>query len=368
MRVEVSEAVARGHPDKIADQISDAILDRCLEQDPESRAAVETLISHDLIVVGGEISTQAIFDPKKIVKNVLTEIGYAALLDSISILCSINEQSPDISQSVGRSRTALAAGDQGICIGFATDATASSMPLSHELARSIVMEIEHNRPPFLGLDGKTQVSLFGPQYQEGSLVISWQHDDCTDQQTIQHYLSSVAECVSKHYGIHFSQLYINPSGRFVIGGPEADTGLTGRKQLVDSYGSSVRHGGGAFSGKDGTKVDRSGAYMARYVAKHIVAAKLCHKCEVQLVFAIGETEPLHIAIDCFDTQNHDLSQIEQAVLATFDFSVSGIIDQLHLREPIFFPTAFGGHFGRTDFPWERLDLLTVLQKNISGSR
>jgi S-adenosylmethionine synthetase len=351
---EVSEAVARGHPDKICDQISDAILDACLEQDPDSRVAVEALISHNLLAIGGEISTDASINIEEIARSTLLSIGYTELANTIEIITSIQQQSPDISQSVGKKGSSdLTAGDQGMVYGYASLETQAAMPLSYEIARSIIFEIQKERPSFLELDGKTQVALDTTDAHNHSLVLSWQHSDEISSQEVQNHLLQQVKKISSSFHISFSSIIINPSGRFVLGGPAADTGLTGRKQIVDSYGGSVRHGGGAFSGKDATKVDRSGAYMARWIAKHIIAAKLASKCEVQLIYSIGKKDPLSIAIDCFDTQSVPVHSIQTAIQKNFDLSVGGIISSLTLTRPIFLSTSFGGHFGRSEFSWEQ---------------
>jgi len=362
---EVSEAVARGHPDKICDQISDAILDACLEQDPGSRVAVEALISHNLLAIGGEISTDASINIEEIARLTLLSIGYSELAEKIEIVTSIQQQSPDISQSVGKKGSShLTAGDQGMVYGYASTETPTAMPLSYEIARSIIFEIQNKRPPFLGLDGKTQVALDTTDAKNHSLVLSWQHSDEISTQEVQNHLLQQVEKVSSSFQTSFSSIIINPSGRFVLGGPAADTGLTGRKQIVDSYGGSVRHGGGAFSGKDASKVDRSGAYMARWIAKHIVATKLATKCEVQLIYSIGKKDPLAIAIDCFDTQTAPIHSIQAAIQKNFDLSVGGIISSLNLTRPIFLPTAFGGHFGRAGFSWEETPQCEALLHNL----
>jgi len=362
---EVSEAVAQGHPDKVCDQISDAILDACLMQDLDSRVAVEVLISHNLLVIGGEISTEGRIDIEKTARTTLASIGYTCLAEKIQIVHSIQDQSPDISQSVGKKGAKeLTAGDQGMMYGYASSDTPTAMPLSYEIARCLVSKIQKNRAPFLGLDGKTQVSIDTSPANKHALILSWQHSDEVSQKELHAYLLQQVERVSADFHISFSSIIINPSGRFVLGGPAADTGLTGRKQIVDSYGGSVRHGGGAFSGKDATKVDRSGAYMARWIAKHIVAAQLATQCEVQLVYSIGKKEPLSLSINCFDTETVPIHSIEHAVYKTFDLSVGAIISDLDLRRPIFLATAFGGHFGRPEFTWEDTSRCTDLLNHL----
>lgn len=375
-RFEVSEGIARGHPDKIADQISDAILDACLAKDPSSRVAAETLVSHELVAVGGEVSTTARITLEEIVKSVLSDIGYSDplfgdFLSRLKIVSSLCEQSSDISQSVGKREDVphLTAGDQGMMYGYACTDTPTFMPRSYEIARTIVRTIQEARDagtlPFLGPDGKTQVAVDVHDKNAGSVVVSWQHSEKTSLEEVRTALTMILRKVGEQYEFHPSRILVNPSGRFVLGGPLADTGLTGRKQIVDSYGSSVRHGGGAYSGKDGTKVDRSGAYMARYVAKHVVAAELATRCEIQLIYSIGQSLPLNIGVDCYGTEKVPLQQIEKAILATFDFSVGNIIEELALMTPHFRNTAWGGHFGRDEFPWEQLSRITDLQQALS---
>ncbi len=368
---EVSEGIARGHPDKIADQISDAILDACLSEDPSSRVAVETLVSHGLVAVGGEVSTSAHLNVEEIVKSVLHDIGYADhFLSRLNIVSSLCEQSPDISRSVGKRGDVahLTAGDQGMMYGYACIDTPTLMPKSYEIARTIVGRIQEARSrgtyPFLGLDGKTQVSLDTTSGERGSAIVSWQHTEEAPLEDVRSALTAIVMAAAESYDVHPSLVLANPSGRFVIGGPLADTGLTGRKQIVDSYGSSIRHGGGAYSGKDATKVDRSGAYMARYVAKHVVAAQLATRCELQLIYSIGRTTPLNIGLNCFGTEKVPLHRLEEAIRATFNFSVGGIIQELRLTTPFFGKSAFGGHFGRPEFPWEQLNRLVDLQRAV----
>jgi S-adenosylmethionine synthetase len=371
---EVSEGIARGHPDKVADQISDAILDACLQEDSSSRVAVEALVSHDLVAIGGEITTTAHPDIEEIVKSVLRDIGYASpaygdFFSRLKIVSSVCEQSPDISYSVGSKGDIfhLTAGDQGMMYGYACSDTPTFMPRSYEIARTIVQEIQEERAsgkaPFLGIDGKTQVAIDLTSKGGGSVIVSWQHAEETALKEVRTALAAIVQKGTERYGFCPTTVLINPSGRFVIGGPLADTGLTGRKQIVDSYGSIVRHGGGAYSGKDASKVDRSGAYMARYVAKHVVAAKLATRCEVQLIYSIGRALPLNIGVDCLGTEKVPIAALERAIRKTFDFSVGGIIQELCLTAPFFKRTAFGGHFGRDEFPWEKLPRINDLQQS-----
>jgi len=353
---EASEAVARGHPDKICDQISDAILDACLKQDPTSRVAVEALISHNLLVIGGEITTDASLHLEEIARNTLFDIGYTNLAKTIEIIHSIEQQSPDISHSVGRKGSQeITAGDQGMVYGYATSATPTAMPISYEIARSLIRNIQEKRSPILGLDGKTQVTLDLPDNRDNSIILSWQHPEEVCVEEVRSYLLQHIEKISAQFHIPFSSIIINPSGRFVLGGPAADTGLTGRKQIVDSYGGSICHGGGAFSGKDGTKIDRSAAYMARWVAKHIITAQLATRCRVQLIYSIGKKEPISMAVECFNTQAVPMNDLYSAIKKSFDFSVSAIISDLSLTTPIFLSTAYNGHFGKPGFSWEQID-------------
>jgi S-adenosylmethionine synthetase len=337
---EASEAVSKAHPDKVADQISDAILDACLEQDPLSRVAVETLVSHTSISIGGEITSSAKINLDDIVRSVLNDVGYTSntfgdLYSTFKLLSSICEQSPDISQAVGKNGAHLTAGDQGIVYGYACDDTPNYMPRSHEIAREIVDSIQEKRIPFLGPDGKVLVSIHPSNKETGSTIVSWQHSESASLEEVRKALKKIVEEVSSRYSFSPKRLLLNPSGRFVLGGPFADTGLTGRKQIVDSYGNHSLHGGGAYSGKDATKVDRSGAYMARWVAKHIVASRLARSCQVQLIFSIGESDPLHIELDCHGTETIPLAKLRKAILQTFDFSVEGIISSLNLTQPLF---------------------------------
>jgi S-adenosylmethionine synthetase len=370
---EVSEGIARGHPDKIADQISDAFLDACLQEDPSSRVEVETMVSHDLVAIGGEVTTAAHLNIEKIVTQVLHEIGDGTLgveeyLSRVHIISSLCEQSPEISSCVGSEDDIphLAAGDQGMMYGYACTDTSTFMPRSYEIARAIVLQIQEERAsrraPFLGTDGKTQVAIDLSAKDSGSVIVSWQHSATASFDEVHTALCAAVKKVTENYRFYPAAILINPSGSFVLGGPLADTGLTGRKQIADSYGSSIRHGGGAYSGKDGTKVDRSGAYMARYVAKHIVAAGLATRCEVQLIYSIGRCLPLNIGVDCFGTEKIPLDAIEKAIRGTFDFSVGSIIQELQLTTPFFRKTAFGGHFGREEFPWEKLPRINDLQR------
>jgi len=377
-----SESVTCGHPDKVADQISDAVLDEILRQDPASRVACETLLAKGLVVIAGEITTTAKLDFQKIVRDTLHEIGYHSKEDGIdpdncNILISISKQSPDISQGVtneGGKKGAKeeGAGDQGMMFGYATNETKELMPWPITYANKLVERLEYVRSkkiiPYLRPDGKSQVSV---RYENGkpkevsAVVISNQHAEVDIKKLRadikKHVIDPVipASMISKNTKIH-----INPTGKFVVGGPEGDTGLTGRKIIVDTYGGMGRHGGGAFSGKDPSKVDRSAAYMGRYVAKNIVAAGLADKAEVQLSYAIGVAEPTSVLVETFGTSKVSESKIEEAVKKVFKLTPRGIRETLQLRRPIYRKTAAHGHFGRNDkdFTWEMTDKAAALKK------
>lgn len=374
-----SESVAVGHPDKIADQISDAILDECLRQDPNSRVAAETLVSTGLVVIAGEITTKANINFRSIARETIHEIGYTDCdlgFDSRScgIITSINEQSPDIAQGVNESTKSkeLGAGDQGLMFGYACEETPELMPLPIMLAHSIVQQLkllrENKELSYLRPDAKSQVTI---EYDENhnpvrlhSVVVSTQHCPLVKQETLCHDMKSLVRQLAPDNFIDDNTLfYINPTGRFVLGGPVADCGLTGRKIIVDTYGGMGLHGGGAFSGKDPTKVDRSGSYAARYVAKNIVAAKLAQRCEVQISFAIGVSYPISIKVNTFGTGKVSEHLLARVVPLVFDLSPKGIIEMLDLKRPIYKKTAFGGHFGRNDpdFTWEKTDKIEALQ-------
>jgi S-adenosylmethionine synthetase len=368
-----SESVTEGHPDKIADQISDAILDACLEQDPYSRVACETLTCTGLVVIAGEITTQAYVDFQTLVRTTVSEIGYNDAThgfdsNTCAVISTINKQSPDIAQGVDTG----GAGDQGMMFGYATNETPELMPtpisLAHRLAEKLSEVRKSGKMAYLRPDGKSQVTV---EYDSDhkpvrvdAVVISTQHaeevgNDQLRAEVLEHVIQAVipAELLDADTKYH-----INPTGRFVIGGPMGDTGLTGRKIIVDTYGGMGRHGGGAFSGKDATKVDRSAAYMARYVAKNIVAAGLADRCEVQLAYAIGVAEPVSVLVDTFGTGKVDETQLEALVRKNFSLTPKGIIEGLNLRRPIFKKTAAYGHFGRSgaDFTWEATDKASTL--------
>jgi S-adenosylmethionine synthetase len=369
-----SESVTEGHPDKIADQISDAILDACLEQDPYSRVACETLTCTGLVVVAGEITTKAYVDVQGLVRGTVASIGYdnaAYGFDSntCAVISTINKQSPDIAQGVDTG----GAGDQGMMFGYATNETPELMPTPISLAHKLTSKLSEVRKSglmaYLRPDGKSQVTV---EYDANhkpvrvdAVVISTKHAESVGNDELRgdilkHVIQAVipAELLDADTKYH-----INPTGRFVIGGPMGDTGLTGRKIIVDTYGGMGRHGGGAFSGKDPTKVDRSAAYMARYVAKNIVAAGLADRCEVQLAYAIGVAEPVSVLVDTFGTGTLDEDQLEALVRKNFQLTPKGIIESLNLRRPIFKQTAAYGHFGRSgaDFTWEATDKAAALK-------
>ena len=373
-----SESVTEGHPDKIADQISDAILDACLAEDPYSRVACETLTCTGLVVVAGEITTEAYVDFQTLVRQTIREIGYDDALkgfdcNTCGVISTINRQSPDIAQGVDTG----GAGDQGMMFGYATNETPELMPapisLAHKLAFKLSEVRKSGKMPYLRPDGKSQVTV---EYDSNNkpvrvdaVVISTQHaeevgNDQLRAEILEHVIQAVipAELLDADTKYH-----INPTGRFVIGGPMGDSGLTGRKIIVDTYGGMGRHGGGAFSGKDPTKVDRSAAYMARYIAKNIVAAGLADRCEVQLAYAIGVAEPVSVLVDTFGTGKVDEDKLESLVRKNFQLTPKGIIETLNLRRPIYRATAAYGHFGREgkDFTWEATDKAAALKAGVA---
>ncbi|AUJ25930.1 methionine adenosyltransferase [Virgibacillus dokdonensis] len=388
-RLFTSESVTEGHPDKISDQISDAILDEILQSDPYARVACETTVTTGLVLVAGEISTTTYVDIPAVVRKTVEEIGYTRAkfgfdAKTCAVLTAIDEQSPDIAGGVNKALEArqgrmseeeidaIGAGDQGLMFGFACDQTEELMPLPISLAHKLAKRLSDVRKrrilDYLRPDGKTQVTVEygedGQPIRVDTIVISTQHhQDATVEQIEKDLLKHVIfPVVPAHLLDETTKYFINPTGRFVIGGPQGDAGLTGRKIIVDTYGGYARHGGGAFSGKDATKVDRSAAYAARYVAKNIVAAKLAKSCEVQLAYAIGVAEPVSIAIDTFGTGIVREEVLVQAVRKLFDLRPAGIIHMLDLQKPIFRNTAAYGHFGRTDvvFPWEKTDKVEEL--------
>lgn len=386
-----SESVTEGHPDKMCDQISDAILDALMEQDPMSRVACETCTTTGLVLVMGEITTNAYVDIQKIVRDTVREIGYTRGkfgfdADTCGVITAIDEQSSDIAMGVDKALEAkenkmseeeieaIGAGDQGMMFGYATDETPELMPypiaLAHKLARRLTEVRKNGTLPYLRPDGKTQVTV---EYDEAgvprrldAVVLSTQHDpDISQEQIHEDIRKHVFEAVIPQGMIDAeTKFFINPTGRFVIGGPHGDSGLTGRKIIVDTYGGMARHGGGAFSGKDCTKVDRSAAYAARYVAKNIVAAGLADKCEIQLSYAIGVAQPTSINVDTFGTGRISNEKLVEIIRENFDLRPAGIIKMLDLRRPIYKQTAAYGHFGRDDLdlPWEKLDKAELLKK------
>lgn len=375
-----SESVAIGHPDKIADQISDAILDACLSQDPDSKVACETLVTTGLVFLAGEITTKAQVDYQAVARKTIEEIGYddpSLGFDyrSCAVLISLNKQSSDIAIGVEeREGKAQGAGDQGLMFGYACDETPELMPMPIMFAHRIVEELNHLRVtkalPYLRPDAKAQVTIeYSPDdlpVRVHTIVISTQHAEDVSQETIAKDMKAMAKRLIPLQMIDENTIfYINPTGRFVIGGPNGDCGLTGRKIIVDTYGGMGRHGGGCFSGKDPSKVDRSASYAARYVAKNIVAAKLAKRCEVQISYAIGIAQPVSIKVDTFGTGIVNEGILSQIVPKIFDLTPRGIIEMLHLKRPIYRNTAFGGHFGRSEFSWEKTDKVQALQEAAS---
>ncbi|CAM9108565.1 methionine adenosyltransferase [Mycoplasma todarodis] len=369
-----SESVGAGHPDKICDQISDAVLDECLRQDPESRVACEVMASNRLIIIGGEITTKAYVDIIQAAWGVLSKLGYSE--NDFTVISNVNSQSPDINQGVDREEGAIGAGDQGIMFGYATNETPELMPLPITLAHALVRKAETMRLndefKWAGSDMKAQVTIDYTNQKPiiDTILMSVQHSEDYDQEMFHTFIiENIMKEVARQYKLNedFKTL-VNPTGKFVIGGPIGDTGLTGRKIIVDTYGGMGRHGGGAFSGKDYTKVDRSAAYAARWVAKNIVAAKLADKAEIQLSYAIGVEQPVSLSLDTFGTEKVDKDKILEAVQKVFDLSPRGIIESLKLKTPIYSKTSAFGHFGRTDyeFEWEKTNKINELTKYFNG--
>lgn len=373
-----SESVTEGHPDKICDQISDAILDEFLKQDPDSRVAVETLTTTGVVVVAGEVTSKARFDIQDVVRKTIKEIGYDNPLygfdsESCSVLVSLHAQSPDISVGVtANDNKDQGAGDQGLMFGYATNETEDLMPmpilLAHKLTKRLAEARKKKELPWARPDGKSQVTV---EYENekpkriDAIVISTQHSpDVTNEQIRKEIIDKVIKPVCGQLWNDKIKIHINPTGRFVIGGPPGDAGLTGRKIIVDTYGGMGRHGGGAFSGKDPSKVDRSACYMCRYIAKNVVAAGLADKCEVQVAYAIGVAEPVSLTVDTFDTCKIPEEQIENIVRKHFDMRPSAIISHLKLKNPIYRKSAAYGHFGRAEpeFSWEKTDKADVLRQ------
>ena len=379
-----SESVGEGHPDKLCDQISDAILDACLRDDPESHVACETFASTALILVGGEITTSTFVDVQKIARDIACEIGYTDSdfgldCNSMAVMNMIHSQSPDIAQGVNGEgldeyRNQIGAGDQGMMFGFACTETPELMPApimyAHTLLRKAAELRKSKQLTWLRPDAKSQVTI---EYNNGkpvhidTVVLSHQHSpDISYNELKEAIISQIIKPVLEPTGLldAKTKFFINPTGRFVVGGPFGDTGLTGRKIIVDTYGGMGRHGGGAFSGKDPTKVDRSAAYMARYVAKNIVAAGFAERCELQLAYAIGVPFPVSVRVDTFGTATASEEKIEKAVRDVFDLSPAGIITSLDLRKPVYQATAAYGHFGRPEFSWEKTDKVDALKRAI----
>lgn len=372
-KIITSESVGAGHPDKICDQISDAILDECLKQDPNSRVACEVMAANRLIVIGGEITTTGYVDLIKTAWGVLMPLGYSE--EDFTIISNVNSQSPDISQSVIKNDGDIGAGDQGIVFGYATNETKNFMPLTINMANDLVKTLsivsKKQSYSFIKSDMKSQVSIDYTDPKNPHIVnmlMSVQHSEDYNVEDFETIISLVMDSIAKKYGMNkdFKKI-INPSNKFIIGGPIGDTGLTGRKIIVDTYGGIAKHGGGAFSGKDGTKTDRSGAYFARYIAKNIVASGLCDRCEIQLAFAIGVNKPIAFYIDTFNTNKISESKIYEIVKRVFNNSVSEIINMLDLRKPIYKNLATYGHFGRDDLnvKWEQLDKVEIIKDLIT---
>jgi len=369
-----SESVTEGHPDKLADQISDAVLDAILTQDPAGRVACETLLTTGMVIVAGEITTHAYVEIPDIVRRTLEGVGYTRAkfgfdFQTCGVLVAIQSQSPDIALGVD----AGGAGDQGMMFGFACTETPELMPmpimLAHKLARQLAAVRKNGDLPYLRPDGKSQVTIRYEGYRPVKIekvVVSAQHQPNIPQSTIRQDIIErvINQVLPRDMCDGEIQCYVNPTGSFAVGGPQADTGLTGRKIIVDTYGGMARHGGGCFSGKDPTKVDRSAAYMMRYIAKNIVAADLAERCEVQVAYAIGQKDPMNVAVDTFGTGKVPESRIIELINKYFDLTPLAIIEKLQLRRPIYQQTAVYGHFGRTDLdvPWEDVDMAETLKK------
>ncbi len=378
-RLFTSESVTEGHPDKIADQISDAILDDILKNDPNGRVACETICTTGMVMVFGEITTSHYVDVQKIVRDTVTEIGYVRGkfgfdAENLAVLCAIDPQSPDIAMGVDESKNhEQGAGDQGIMFGYACDETPEYMPmaitLAHKLAKKLTEVRKNGTLPYLRPDGKTQVTV---EYDDDKIIridtilISSQHSPDVSLEKLRSDIKKyvVDEVIPANLVDKDTKFLCNPTGRFVIGGPQGDSGLTGRKIIVDTYGGAACHGGGAFSGKDPSKVDRSASYMARYIAKNIVASGICKKCQIQVSYAIGVAKPTSIYVDTFNTSKVSNDLILKKIEEVFDLTPKGIIDTLNLKRPIYKQTAAYGHFGRNDLdlPWEKLDKVDEFKK------
>ena len=374
-----SESVSEGHPDKVSDQISDSILDALLKKDPQSRVACETLVTTGLVVISGEVTTKAYVEIPKIARQTIKEIGYTHSdmgfdFETCGVMVTLDEQSPDISQGVDDDEHEQGAGDQGMMFGYASNETKELMPAPIVYAHKLVKKMADVRKkgilPFLRPDSKSQVSI---RYEKGkpvcveTVVISSQHDPDASNKKIRSGIIEevIQKVIPKSFQAKRMKIHVNPTGRFVIGGPQGDCGLTGRKIIVDTYGGFSRHGGGAFSGKDASKVDRSAAYMARYIAKNLVAAKIADRCEVQLAYAIGVADPVSIFVETFGTHHINPKSIEGLIRDHFELKPAGIIKSLDLRKPRFKQTAAYGHFGRKEkgFTWEQTDKVAKLKKS-----
>jgi S-adenosylmethionine synthetase len=377
-----SESVTEGHPDKLCDQVSDAVLDACLAADPSSRVACETVAKTGFVLLAGEITTKAQLDFQKIVRTVVRDIGFTSSqigfdADTCAVMTAVEHQSPDIAQGVDRGDASKqGAGDQGLMFGYACDETKELMPMPIQTAHQLALKLAEVRKKktkgvdWLRPDGKTQVSV---RYEDGqitgieAIVVSTQHDDKVKSKTIEEAIRElvIKPVVPAKLITNKTKIHVNPTGRFVIGGPQGDAGLTGRKIIVDTYGGYARHGGGAFSGKDPSKVDRSAAYYARYIAKHVVASGLARRCEVQFAYAIGVAEPVSMLVDTFGTGVVSDEKLTKAVLATFDARPGLLVQELDLRRPIFRKTAAYGHFGREEpeFTWEKTPLVDKLKEH-----
>ncbi len=385
-----SESVTEGHPDKLADQISDAILDEIIAQDPLARVAAETMVTTGLVFVCGEITTKCYVDIPKVIRDKVKEIGYTRAKygfdgDTCAVVTSIDEQSPDIALGVDRALEAkkklsgdpfdrIGAGDQGMVVGYACDETEELMPLpiflAHRLAQRLAAVRKEGILPYLRPDGKSQVTIAyrngRPQHLE-TVVVSAQHSEEVSLEQIEKDITGhvIAKMVPPELLTNETRFLVNPTGRFVVGGPQGDAGLTGRKIIVDTYGGSALHGGGAFSGKDPTKVDRSAAYAARHAAKNVVAAGLARRCQLQIAYVIGVAQPVSIAVEAFGTETMPVQRIEELIRKHFDLRPAAIIEQFDLRRPIYQQLAAYGHFGRPDLdlPWEKLDRVNLLKEN-----
>jgi S-adenosylmethionine synthetase len=380
-----SESVTEGHPDKVCDQISDAVLDALLAQDPRSRVACESLAKTGMIVLAGEITTNAVIDYPTIVRKTVRDIGYTSSqmgfdADTCAVLVAVEKQSPDISQGVTEGEglhKEQGAGDQGLMFGYACDETPDLMPApidyAHQLARQLAAIRHDEKVSFLRPDGKTQVTLEYENEQPrriDAIVVSTQHDEDVKYKTLREAMIElvIEKIIPKKLMDKNTKIHVNPTGRFVVGGPQGDCGLTGRKIIVDTYGGMGRHGGGAFSGKDPSKVDRSACYYARYVAKNVVAAGLARRCEVQVAYAIGVARPVGVHVNTFGTGKISDEKLEKYILDNFDMRPKALIEELGLLKPIYKPTAAYGHFGRSEFPWEKTNRAEKMAADLLGSK